>query len=136
MPYSGDPAKSDIDLLRFTVGDTDSTNELLTDTEYDYLIDSNGVAGDPVSIAPLVAESISAKLSPFVDYRIHGVSVSGGDLVKQYQRLSERLRGGLLGGTGADLPFAGGISVADKEAREANADNVGSQFSIGMHDLP
>ena len=35
---------------------------------------------------------------------------------------------------GAGLPFAGGISVSDKQANEADTDRVAPQFNIGLED--
>lgn len=36
--YSGDPTESVIDMLRFTVGDTDPSAPILQDAEYEYII--------------------------------------------------------------------------------------------------
>ena len=36
--YSGDPTESAVDLLRFTLGDTDSAAPIMQDAEYEYLI--------------------------------------------------------------------------------------------------
>ena len=38
--YSGNPADSLKDYLRFMMGDTDMTQPLLTDEEYNYIIDN------------------------------------------------------------------------------------------------
>lgn len=36
--YSGDPSESALDLLRFTLGDTDAAEPIMQDAEYEYLI--------------------------------------------------------------------------------------------------
>ena len=36
--------------------------------------------------------------------------------------------------SGGGLPYAGGISVSDKQATESNSDRVAPQFNIGMQD--
>ena len=36
--YSGDPTESAVDLLRFTLGDTDAAEPVMQDAEYEYLI--------------------------------------------------------------------------------------------------
>ena len=38
--YSGDPASSDRDAIRFYIGDTDTTLQLLQDEDIDFLADS------------------------------------------------------------------------------------------------
>lgn len=40
--YSGNPASSDKDMLRFTIGDTDSTEPIMQDEELLYLISEYG----------------------------------------------------------------------------------------------
>jgi hypothetical protein len=38
--YSGDPAHSEADYIRFALGDTNSTNPILTDAEIAYIVSS------------------------------------------------------------------------------------------------
>ena len=44
--YSGDPTESTVDLLRFTLGDTDESSPLMQDAEYEYLISQYPNASD------------------------------------------------------------------------------------------
>ena len=44
--YSGDPTESQVDLLRFTLGDTDESAPLMQDAEYEYLISQYPNASD------------------------------------------------------------------------------------------
>lgn len=57
--YSGDPSASDLDLLRFTIGDTDSTEPLMQDAEYNYLI------GQYSNKNKLIAEAFRAAATHF-----------------------------------------------------------------------
>jgi hypothetical protein len=133
MPYSGDPSDSLIDEVRFRIGDTDTDEEFLTDDEIAYLL---GQESDNVSRAAVRGcKRIAAELSRQVNYRMHGVSVDAKDLAKQFRDLATELE------TEAALlsvaePFAGGISVADKQAREADSDRSTPSFKRGLHDHP
>ena len=58
--YSGDPAANAKDQVRFTIGDTDTTDQQLNDAEINWLVSSRGSARQA---APYAAEAIAAKLA-------------------------------------------------------------------------
>lgn len=58
--YSGDPSQSELDQVRFVIGDTDSGDQLLSDEEILWLISARGSASLG---APYAAEAIAAKLA-------------------------------------------------------------------------
>lgn len=70
--YSGDPGSSSLDLVRFLIQDTDTTDQLLSNEEITYLI---GAYGDPYSAAIAAVTSLIAKAS-----RAQSESKSVGDL--------------------------------------------------------
>jgi hypothetical protein len=58
--YSGNPAASALDQVRFTIGDTDTTDQQLSNEEITWLVSARGSA--PLA-APYAAEAIAAKLA-------------------------------------------------------------------------
>ena len=80
-----------------------------------------------------MCESIYASVAKKVDKAAGAVRVSLSQKAEHYKDLCERLRSrfALAAGAGA---YAGGISRADKKARESNTDRVAPAFRRGMHD--
>jgi len=62
--YSGNPSNSSLDLVRFLLQDTDSTDVLLTDAEIDYLILT---WTNPHEAARVGAETISGSFTRLAD---------------------------------------------------------------------
>lgn len=119
--YSGDPSDSDVDAVRFLVGDTDTTDQLLTNEEIQYLVDEQGSAHTAAAAA---ANAIAAKFSRKADE-----SKSVGDLslsnsysqrAKSYLDLSTSLQARALA---ASPP----IAVANDYA-------LGAEFYVGQFD--
>ena len=49
--YSGNPGESPKDYLRFMMGDTDVSQPLLTDEEYQYIVDNNPNVNTQLAVA-------------------------------------------------------------------------------------
>lgn len=125
MGYGGDPSASGIDAVRFWAQDTGSP-ELLSDAEYDYLIDFTGLDPDqdPLDIAAYAADRIAAKFAGEVSISADGVNYSGDQLYAKYQALAKELRQTARDRTGQGArPFVGGLGR-------------GRQFALAMHDHP
>lgn len=91
--YSGDPAATPLDELRFWVQDTDPETQLLSDEECRYLLSKwFPVADSIVFTAAVACEVVAAKYTGEVAVSADGVSVSVGDLQEKYLRLAARLR--------------------------------------------
>jgi len=88
MSYSGDPSASDLDRVRFLVGDTDTSDELLLDAEIAHLLLEHGVAYAPAE----GATAIAAKLSRKVDYATGSARYSLSQRVTHYRALALELR--------------------------------------------
>ena len=119
--YSGDPAANDRDQVRFTIGDTDTTDQQLNDAEIAWLISARGSAS---LAAPYAAEAIAAKLA-----RESDSSKSVGDLSlsqslsarsQKYYELANRL-----------AVQAGNF---DPPVPWVNPDALGPEFSVGQMD--
>ena len=134
--YSGDPATNARDAIRFLTGDTDTNDQLINDEEIAWT--NNQVTGSDTATTALyevsyrVMVAIASKFSRLADQSV-------GDLkVDMYQKATNaREQAKLLyaqasreGNT--PTPYAGGISVSDKENDEDNSDIVQPYFSRGQ----
>lgn len=92
--YSGDPASSLLDAVRFYSQDTDSSFWILTDEEMQYLIDETvrTTNDNPIWIASRVCIAIAAKFTREVNVSADAVSVNVGDLQRKYLTLAQMLR--------------------------------------------
>ena len=134
--YAGDPATNARDAIRFLTGDTDTNDQLINDEEIAWT--NNQVTGSDTATTALyevsyrVMVAIASKFSRLADQSV-------GDLkVDMYQKATNaREQAKLLyaqasreGNT--PTPYAGGISVSDKEIDEDNSDIVQPYFSRGQ----
>jgi len=91
--YSGDPAGSEIDELRFYLGDTDSTNSFTTDEELTFLYDTYfSQYGHMLGVAALGAEMLAAKFARELSVSADGVSIDLGSLQQRFNDLAMSLR--------------------------------------------
>jgi hypothetical protein len=90
--YSGDPATSIRDEVRFLVQDTDETCPLLTDAECDYIIDKWMTLYDSaLYCAAVAAGTIARKWAKVVNISAGGTSASVGDLQTRYVAMADQL---------------------------------------------
>lgn len=132
--YTNDPANSDRDAVRVMLDDTVEASEKLSDETIAWLLDSYsnvwfaGAAG---------AELIGGQQSAAVNMTRVGdlqITSGAGNIGGQYRDLAKRLREqGLRKGV---APYAGGISVADKESQEDDTDWDRTPVKLGIHDNP
>ena len=132
--YTNNPAGSSRDAVRLLVFDNNVTTEAnakLSDEEIQFFIGRNS----HISLAAAeAAEAIGAKFASggtskkVGDLQIDGVGMS-------YKELADTLRSqaGRRAGSGA---YAGGTSIADKDAQEADTDRIQTDITIGMDDNP
>lgn len=139
--YSGDPATSDRDSVRFLVGDTDTTDQLVKDEEIDWVLSLQAVLNFAASA---VAETIAAGFARLADTKNRSLSVAASQRMAHYKKLAENLRAGGAGslpwGDGSTAivaeMFVGGLSIADKDAFFDDADAVQPSFHRGQDDNP
>lgn len=80
--YSGNPASSDLDAVRFFIGDTDSTEWLLSNEEINFLIDTYGVKSATVHSCIAIA----SKYARLADENL------GSDIAVKYSQISDNYR--------------------------------------------
>jgi len=134
--YSGSPATSLRDQVRFLLQDTTTPGHHLEDEEIDWITSGES---DPWFAAASLADTLSTRYGSYPTSKTIGeTSVTYGDLTMKFQGLASRLRNSRR--QTAVAPYAGGISRADKLTREQNTDReefVAKKTTVpepGIHD--
>jgi hypothetical protein len=87
--------------------------------------------------AAMCAENLAGRYANLVDRQVGDLRASYSQRAKQWLELAGRLRTSASRGSLAlAIPYAGGISVADKLAQETNTDRVAPAFTRNLHDNP
>lgn len=121
--YSGNPADSDLDAVRFCIGDTIEDDQLLQDEEINYLL-SIYVSVNQSCIQGII--SIMATYARFVNEEVDEVREDNSDRMAQLKILLDELK---RSASAFSQIYAGGISVADKSAQEGDVDRVEPFFT-------
>lgn len=127
--YSGDPSSSTLDQVRFLVGDTDGQDQLLSDEEILWTI---GEQGSIYSAAALCCRAIIGS-GRLVDKKVGDLEISASQRATQYENLALALERRT---SYVAMPYAGGISISDKQSVEDGTDRMRPAFTIGLHDHP
>ena len=129
--YSGNPASSDRDAVRFRIGDTQESDWQLQDEEIDYLLEG----GVSVPLASLRAcKALAAHYARQVDKSVDGFSLSASQRQTHYLDLAKTISRE----AGLDVPAVsfrvGGLSIADRDTADADEDLIQPDFRIGQFD--
>jgi len=119
------------DKVRFYASDTDSAAAItVTDEEIAGLLT---LAGGVRSAAAMLCDHLALRYSQRGQQLTDdiGQSVNYGDIAKQFTERERLLRSQA---SFAAVPFAGGISVATKQAQQQNTDRVPPAFSVDTHE--
>ena len=125
--YSGDPSLSGRDQVRFLIGDTSPADQLMQNSEIDWVLSQYKA---PMNAAIRCCEVITAKYSRLADESVGSVHVSFSQKSESYRKLRKDLVRRLA--TEDCTPYCGGISAADKETVVNTGDRVPTDFSIHM----
>lgn len=129
--YSGNPSASTRDAVRFVIGDTDTTDQLLQDAEIDYMITEHGTIRMAASES---CRAIAAKFARLMSRSIGGLSADFSAKHRQYLAMAESLL------TAEDAypvsPFLSGWNSAAKEAVELQQDRETTFARKGDMDNP
>lgn len=117
-----------VDDVRLLIGDMDST--YLSDANLTTFLTANG--NNDYLAAADAAESIAAQLALKGNRKVEDISVSYDP--SHFRALAKRLR------TRAAMtnlvPYAGGISIADKDTQTDDTDRVAPAFTRELHSYP
>ena len=133
--YSGDPATNARDSIRFLIGDTDTTDQLLNDEEIAWI--NNQVTGSDTAtsgvytVAVRACLTIASKFSRMADKSVGDLSVSMAQKAHAYRDQANVLKSLAMAEGGVPTPYAGGISLSDKEIDQDDSDIV-RYFSVGQ----
>lgn len=133
--YSGRPTTSERDKVRFLVGDTCSTDPLVSDNEIEYALNENS---NPVLAAAIVARHLAAKFSRLVSSSVGSVSSSCDQKAKAFLALAKELDPCDVTKSAATraLPSFGGRTYSEKLTYDTDSDAVQPSFSRGQDDMP
>jgi len=126
--YSGDPSSTDLDTVRFLIGDTLTADQLLSDEEIAWAL----TQGSVYNAAAIAARAIAAAFSRMADKAVDDLEIKYSQKSEQYVDLAVNLESKeshkALG------VYCGGISEADKLSNEQDTDRVPPSFKKGMTD--
>lgn len=123
--YSGNPAGSPLDQVRFLAGDTLAGTSLLQDEEIAYLLAKTG--NEPIAAALLCIESMMVRCAHMVDETVGRVSISYSQRLTNLKEIRNMLAS-RQSRVDCALPIAGGISYSDKAKSQSNPDLVQPRF--------
>lgn len=129
--YSGDPVNSTRDAVRMYIGDTDPATAKLQDSEIDYF-----VANYPSVLfaAAAAARNLAGRFARSASKRVGDLSIQLGEISKNYYDMADRLEAEAHK-SGVTI-YAGGTSIADMCAVNANSDRVKPSFTMKQFDIP
>lgn len=129
--YSGDPASSNRDAVRFLVGDTDTTDQLVTDEEIAWLLSENSddVYTAAADSARAIAASFARKATTKVvdDLRIEFMDRSA-----RYYALAAQLTAEAQQRSQVAVPWGGGLSISERDSDDDDTDLPGPRFRRGQ----
>jgi hypothetical protein len=115
------------DAVRELVGDTDTTDQQVTDESI--ALHLTATRNNIYGAAAVVCRLIAGKYARLVSTSVDGASQSFGERQRHYADLASTYEGMATNGVAGILPAAYDGLVSTK-----TADEIDAQFSIGMHD--
>ena len=123
---------TDRDLVRLELGDTDTTDQLVTDELIAALLLTEKTV---LATAAKLAEHLQAKFSRKVTSAEGPIRAQLSDMSEKYRKLANDLRR-RSGNAGLAAPVVSGTSKAKMAEVRANTDRAVSKIRAGMHDNP
>ena len=134
--YSGDPDSSALDAIRFLIGDTDTNDQLLSNEEISWV--NSEACGSSTGTTALYDAAmrccltVASKLAREADKQIGDLSVSMSQRAKAYREQATELKALATREGTVPTPYAGGITISDKDVDEENSDLFRTWFSSGQ----
>jgi len=119
--YSGDPSASDLDEVRWWIGDTDTDEQQLSDAEINFAIDTTG---NNKRAAAWCARALKAKYSREVNIRTGAAGefrIDLAGLARAYGELADYLEWSV---DAYAAPWAASVSIDEKESQLDDSDRV------------
>jgi hypothetical protein len=128
--YTHDPSNSDVDAVRFLVGDTNSKRPMLDDREVEWAI---AQYPNQNLAAAVLAESLFGKFASQADISVGPVSKSYSKVAELFKKKADQLRSEACK---MAIPSFPAIRHSSKQQLEDNTDLVSPNFFIGLSDNP
>jgi hypothetical protein len=130
--------------VRFLIGDNVEDKMIMDDAEIEWLISQHAnvymaaaAVCDSIAIKIATTDTASGKSGPILRKRVGQTDISyasaSGRTSEEFKALGNMLR---MRGSSHQMPFAGGISIADKTSRHEDTDRPRDGFRRGMFDDP
>lgn len=130
--YTKNPSSSSKDMVRFKIGDTICSDQLLSDEEIMSILEEQS---NPILASVICAQSLGGRYSRLADTTVGKTRISYSQKAKSYLELADKLEIQYKKSYKA-VPYCGGISISDKEIDENNPDLVKPKFRMDMMDNP
>lgn len=124
------------DAVRVLIGDTDTTDQQVSDEIIAFGLSQ---ASDEIyEGSAIIARSLAAKYSRLVDTKIEDVESKFSQRRDFYMSLARDLetQAEKYGNSSLGVPVAGGISLSEMEAAREDTDRVPALFKVGQFDNP
>jgi len=126
--WTGDPAASDLEAVRWEINDIDSSNAKFQDAEIQYAIDQEY---SKLNAAARLCEQLQARYSDAASRTMGPLKVDLSDLAKMYTEKALALR---KRAAAFATPYAGGMSESKEDTFEDDSNLKQPIFSKGMMD--
>lgn len=127
MTATYSPVATVLDEVRLEIGDTDITDAMLQDEEIEHYLtlESNAV----LAASARAAAAIAGKFARLTSTQEGDVKVEAQQMYEHYREMAASLSDRVLTESGTAVPYAGGLTIADVEARNDNTDLVEPYFA-------
>lgn len=126
-----DPSTYDRDKVRLLIGDTNTSDQQLSDEEIAFFLTEEGSV---YRAAAAAARSLMAKYSRLVDKSVGDLSLSYSQRVTHYESLIRDLDRRSAGRT--SVPYFGGGTKSGMDAEKEDTDRPKPSFERGQFDFP
>lgn len=131
--YGGDPSNSLLEEVRFLIGDTDTTDQQLSDEEINYLLTESG--NNPYLAGASACYALAANYARLVDKEVGDLVIDYSQRVNHYLTLASKLEAQASKKNTPNI-FSGALNKADKDAIEDNTALVKATFKRDMFTNP
>ena len=133
--YSGNPATDNKDAVRFLIGDTDSTDQQVSDEEILFLLDFE--AQDIYDAASQCCSALASTYARLSDKQVGDLRITLSNQSKAYADNAQRLHDRAVHNAAlASAPFNASQSSAEVQNANDDTDRVPPPFQQGQTDNP
>ncbi|MEN6621476.1 MAG: hypothetical protein ABFD50_08015 [Smithella sp.] len=135
--FGGDPQNSLTDQVRLLIGDTDSSDQQITDETISWLLSIRN--NDTYAVAIQLSRNLMAKYARMVDSSIESVRESASQLMDHYKVLASQLvimQAEQYAYNAYGDAVVTGIDIDAMNAADADTNRVGSTFSMNQFNNP